>query len=118
MYSACLQVRNESTDSNDGGSIPLSISPVSESLSNTQAKPSNPPRTSGLHHVGVHVADLETSITLYDAVFGPTERLSLGGAHMILPAAGAQRLELIAERRVQRTNRRRPPPGFRGRQSR
>lgn len=72
---------------------------MSESLSNTQAKPPDPPRVSSLHHVGVHVADLETSMRFYAAVFGLTVagRLSLGREDIVFLAAGAQLVELIAD---------------------
>lgn len=59
---------------------------------------------SGLDHVGVHVADLETSVAFYEAVFGLTvaTRFSLGAEQLVFLSAGAQRLELIADGRGRR----------------
>jgi lactoylglutathione lyase len=61
-------------------------------------------RASGLHHVGVHVADLESSVAFYEEVFGleVAARLELGDERLVFLNAGAQSLELIADARGRR----------------
>jgi lactoylglutathione lyase len=56
-----------------------------------------PPRTRGLHHAGLYVADLEQSIAFYQAAFGleVAERLTFGVEQIAFLRAGAARLELI-----------------------
>jgi lactoylglutathione lyase len=52
----------------------------------------------GVHHVGVHVSDMEQSIHFYVHVFGfrVVQRLTLGDEDLAFLEAGAARLELIA----------------------
>jgi lactoylglutathione lyase len=53
----------------------------------------------GLDHAGVHVTDLERSITFYTAVFGLSvcERLSLGDEQLAFLEVGSAWLELMAD---------------------
>jgi lactoylglutathione lyase len=59
----------------------------------------------GLHHAGVHVADLERSIAFYGEVFGlrVVERFAFGGEELAFLSVGSARLELIQSESGQRT---------------
>jgi lactoylglutathione lyase len=53
----------------------------------------------GLHHVGVHVVDLERSIAFYTAVFGMrvVQRFGLGDEELAFLDSGRGLIELIAD---------------------